>query len=62
MNFLTVDEFAKLVKLHPTTVRKAIRHGKIYAARIGIGIKTRYRIPESELERLQIQSMCKEKI
>jgi len=61
MNFLTVEEFAAKVKLHPTTVRKAIRHGKIYAAKVGIGVRTRYRIPESELERIHIQCMCESK-
>ena len=61
MDFLTVEEFAAKVKLHPTTIRKAIRLGRIYAARIGAGKRTRYRIAESELERLQIQGMCEPK-
>lgn len=61
MNFLTVEEFAKKVKLHPGTIRKAIKDGKIFASRPGSGKRTRYRIAESELERLHLQSMCEKK-
>lgn len=54
MNFLTVKEFSEKMKMHPATVRRAIRNGKIYAMRPGIGKKSRYRIAESEIERLQL--------
>jgi excisionase family DNA binding protein len=60
MNFLSVEEFAEKIKMCPHTVRKAIHEGKIYAIRPGIGKRSPYRIAESELERLQIISMCVE--
>ena len=61
MNFLTVEEFAKCIKMNPTTVRRAIKQGKIFATRPSLGIKAPYRIAESELERLQLQGMCEHK-
>lgn len=61
MNFLTVDEFAERIKMHPGTVRRAIREGKIYASRPSLGKKAPYRIAESELERLHFQGMCEHK-
>jgi excisionase family DNA binding protein len=61
INFLTVEEFAKKVKMHPTSVRRAIKKGHIYAVRPSLGKKAPYRIAESELERLQLKSMCENK-
>ncbi len=58
MNFLTVEEFAERLKMHPTTIRRAIKKGKIFASRPSVGVKSPYRIAESELERLHFQSMC----
>lgn len=61
VNFLTVEEFAKRIKMHPGSVRRSIKQGKIYASRPSMGIKGPYRIAESELERLQLQGMCERK-
>ena len=61
MEFMTVLEFSKKIKMCPHTVRRAIKQGRIYAIRPSPGIKAPYRIPESELERLQIQSMYEKK-
>lgn len=61
MNFLTVEEFADKVRMCPASVRKAIKNGKIYACRPGTGKNSPFRIAESELERLHLQSMYKEK-
>ncbi len=61
MNFLTVEEFAKLMKMHPNTIRKAIKKGNIFASRPGMGKKSPYRIAESEIERLHLQSMYERK-
>jgi excisionase family DNA binding protein len=58
MNFLTVEEFAERIKMHPGSVRRAIKQGRIYASRPGVGKKSPYRILESELERLHLQGMC----
>jgi excisionase family DNA binding protein len=58
VNFLTLEEFAQRIKMHPQTVRQCIRKGKIFASRPGVGKRSPYRIAESELERLHLQSMC----
>jgi excisionase family DNA binding protein len=58
MNFLTVEEFAERIKMHPGSVRRAIKNGKIYASRPSMGKRAPYRILESELERLYLQNIC----
>lgn len=62
MNFLTVEEFAARIKMHPASVRRAIKQGKIYACRPSVGKRARFRIAESELERLHLQSICEKKL
>lgn len=52
--FLCIKEFAALMKLHPNTIRRAIKGGKIQAIRIGMGERTPYRIPKSEINRIAI--------
>jgi excisionase family DNA binding protein len=59
--FLTVEEFAQRIQMHPTSVRRAIKNGKIFATRPGMGKRSPYRIAESELERLYLQGMCDKK-
>lgn len=59
VNFMTVQEFAQRIKMHPTSVRRAIKEGKIFASRPSLGKKAPYRIAESEIERLLLESMCK---
>jgi len=61
IQFLTVEEFAKRIKMHPGSVRRSIKQGKIYATRPTTGKKAPYRIAESELERLHLQGMCENK-
>jgi excisionase family DNA binding protein len=62
MNFLTVEEFAQRMKMHPGTVRRAIKSGKVYASRVSpTGLKGPFRIAESELERLHLQGMYQPK-
>lgn len=58
MIFLTVEEFADRIKMHPGSVRRSIKQGKIYASRPSMGKRGPFRIAESELERLHVQSMC----
>lgn len=57
MEFMTVEEFGNAIKMCPTTVRKLIREGKIYAMKPGV---RQYRIPVTEIERLNLMSMYKE--
>lgn len=61
MNFLTVEEFAQRIKMHPGSVRRSIRAGKIYASRPSMGKRGPFRIAETELERLHLQGMCERK-
>lgn len=60
MEFLTVQEFADKVRMCRHTIFKSIKAGKIYAMRVGVGKKSPYRIPETEIERLQVMYKCKE--
>lgn len=48
----TVKDFSKLMKMHPNTIRKAIKTGKITGFKIGKGPKAEWRILTSEVERL----------
>jgi len=50
--FLTVMEFAEIVRIHPNTVRKGIANGRIQAFRTGIGSRSDFRIPSSEINRI----------
>jgi len=61
MIFLTVKEFAERIKMHPGSIRRAIREGKIFASRPSVGKYGPFRIAESELERLHLQGMCEKK-
>lgn len=60
MKYLTVEEFAEKIKMCTHTVRRAIKSGKIYATRFGIGKKSPYRIAETELERIQLSEKYKQ--
>jgi excisionase family DNA binding protein len=52
--FYTVDEFAKLLKVHPQTIRKAIKKGRLQACRAGYGKRSPLRIPGEELSRIRV--------
>jgi excisionase family DNA binding protein len=49
--FLTVQEAAEQLRVHPQTVRLWLRDGKLRGRLIG-GRKSGYRIPATEIERL----------
>lgn len=55
--FLSIDEFAKLLSLHPNTIRKSIKTGRINAFRIGSGKKAAWRIAKSEINRIAEMDM-----
>lgn len=58
-NFFTVYEFAEKIRVHPNTIRRAIQKGRIQAFRVGIGSRSSYRIPNTEVERLCELDMSK---
>jgi len=59
LNFLTAEEFAKRIKMSRATVIRSIKSGKIFGSRLSMGKRSPWRIPETELERLYIDSMYK---
>jgi excisionase family DNA binding protein len=52
--FFTIQEFAKIVKIHPSTVRRAIKCGKLQAVKFGASSRPLYRIPSSEINRIAL--------
>ena len=52
--YLTVKEFAAKLGLHYNTVIRSIRKGRLNAVRIGHGVKSSYRIPVSEINRIAL--------
>lgn len=52
--FYTVQEFADKLNIHPNTVRRSIKSGRIMAFKIGSSKKSPYRIPHSEIERVTL--------
>jgi len=57
--FLTVQEFSDKVSVHPNTIRRMIKDGRIQAFRTGTGEKSSYRIPNTETHRLCELDMTK---
>jgi len=51
-SFYSIKEFAAIVRVHPKTIWRAIKAGKISAFRLGQGRRCEYRIAASEIDRL----------
>lgn len=58
-DFLSIKEFACWIKVHPSTVRRAIKKGRLNAFRIGEGDRSVYRIPITEVNRITLCDMEK---
>lgn len=54
--FYTVAEFAKILRIHPNTVRKMIKTGRLHPINTGSKLKPRYKIPEDDLLRLRAEA------
>lgn len=52
--FYTIDEAAKILDLHPNTLYRLCRSGKLGAYKSGEGKKTSWRIPGEGLEGLRV--------
>lgn len=57
--YLSIREVSELVGMHPNTIRRAIKNGKISSIRMGEGKNASYRIPRSELDRLAVVDLKK---
>lgn len=55
--YYTIKEFACKLSVHEQTVRRLIKKGRLNAFRIGGGIKSGYRIPASEINRIALFDM-----
>jgi len=55
--FYSVDEFSRLLNVCAQTVRALIKKGKLRAFRSGLGERSPFRIPVSELMRYQVVGM-----
>lgn len=54
-DFLSIKEFAAQVGVHPHTIRRSIKRGRISAVKIGGGVhRDVIRIPRSEINRLAL--------
>lgn len=53
-DFYTIDEFAQKLDVHPNTVRRSIKNGKLCAFKFGTNKKASYRIPHSEIDRIMM--------
>lgn len=52
--YYSIKEFAALVRVHPNTIRNAIKSGRISAFRVGFGARSAYRIAASEIQRIAL--------
>jgi excisionase family DNA binding protein len=55
--YYSIKEFAYHLGVHPDTIRRGIRSGRIHGFRVGPGSRATYRIPKSEINRLALFDM-----
>jgi excisionase family DNA binding protein len=53
-DFFSIKEFAAKVGVHPMTIRRAIKRGRITAIKIGGNKYSCYRIAKTELDRIAL--------
>lgn len=56
-DFLSIKEFADKIHVHPNTVRRALKNGKLNGFKLSNGKRAVYRIPVSEMNRLALVNM-----
>lgn len=57
--FLSVKEYAALLNVHPNTVRRSLKSGRISGFKVGSGKRSDYRIPKSEINRMALADLEK---
>ena len=50
-DWYTIKEFASIMRVHPNSVRRSIKSGRIAAFSFGTDKKNTYRIPHGEIQR-----------
>jgi len=58
-DFYSIKEFAAKLSVSHQTIRRAIRHGRISAFRVGYSDRSTFRIPHSEIARMGIVDLQK---
>lgn len=58
-SFFSIKEFASLLRVHPNTIRRGIKKGKINAFQVGVGKCSVWRIPLSETNRMGVADLEK---
>lgn len=56
-DFLSIKEFAAKIGVHPNTIRRSVKSGKISAFKIGSGKRSSYRIAKTEVGRIAMFDM-----
>lgn len=56
-SYYTILEFASKLRVHPNTIRRAIKSGHINAFKVNTGLKSSYRISHVEIERMALKEM-----
>lgn len=51
-DYISINDFAKWIGVHPNTVRRMIKNKRIFAFRIGYGKTGAYRIAKIEIQRI----------
>jgi excisionase family DNA binding protein len=51
-DFYSIKEFAIILDVHPDTIRRSIKNGRINAFRAGSSSRGVFRIPHSEIHRM----------
>lgn len=53
-HFLSIKEFASKLEVHPNTIRRAIKSGRLNGFKVGGGKRSIFRIPSTEINRIAL--------
>lgn len=56
-DFYSIKEFAWKMGVHPNTIRRSIKSGRVQGFKIGAGKRGTYRIPAAEINRIALLDM-----
>jgi excisionase family DNA binding protein len=55
--FYTVNEFAKIMNVHPSTIRRALKRKQLISMKFGSDARNTHRIPHSEFDRCMMKDL-----